>query len=98
MKPDSLMSNRRILIVDDNPAIHDDFKKILGPVGPDTDGFDELEAALFDRARKTAADAGFELVSAFQGCEALELVKKAQAENCPFAMAFLDIRMPPGWD
>src|SRR5687768_4062894 len=98
MNAETLMSNRRILIVDDNSAIHDDFRKILGPTETDPDGIDDLKAALFDRVPTVTADAQFELVFAFQGEEALELVKKAQAENRPFAMAFLDVRMPPGWD
>ena len=40
----------------------------------------------------------FELDSAYQGQEALEMVKQALAENRPYAMAFVDVRMPPGWD
>src|SRR5207237_10456977 len=46
----------------------------------------------------TAATIEFELVFAFQGQEALELVKQGLAEGRPFALAFLDVRMPPGWD
>ena len=91
-------ANRRILIVDDNPAIHEDFRKILCPTGPDRTEINDLKAALFDRARPATAPDGFELVSAFQGQEALELVSQAMSEGRPFAMAFLDVRMPPGWD
>ena len=90
--------NRRILIVDDNPAIHEDFRKIFCPVGADKSHVRNLKAALFDETSKAAPEEGFELVSAFQGHEALELVKQALAENRPYAMAFLDVRMPPGWD
>src|SRR5882757_4961162 len=94
----SLLSpNHRILIVDDNPAIHADFRKILCPTGPDKSEIQDLKAALFDAAPKMAAATEFELISAFQGREALELVKQHLAENRPFAMAFLDVRMPPGW-
>src|SRR5207245_726610 len=56
------------------------------------------KAELVDTARKAATTTDFELISAFQGLEALELVKQALAEGRPFAMAFLDVRMPPGWD
>jgi two-component system, cell cycle sensor histidine kinase and response regulator CckA len=90
--------NRRILIVDDNPAIHEDFRKIFCPTGPEKSEVQGLKAALFDNAPKAAAETEFELIFAFQGHEALELVKQALAENRPFAMAFLDVRMPPGWD
>ena len=40
----------------------------------------------------------FELDSAYQGQEGLAMVKKALAENRPYALAFVDVRMPPGWD
>jgi CheY-like chemotaxis protein len=36
--------------------------------------------------------------SAFQGQEALEMVKRSLEAGRPYAMAFMDIRMPPGWD
>jgi two-component system cell cycle sensor histidine kinase/response regulator CckA len=90
--------NHRILIVDDNPAIHADFRKILSPVRPDKSEMRDLKAALFADvpAKVTATD--FELVSAFQGQEALELMRRSVDENRPFALAFLDVRMPPGWD
>ena len=39
-----------------------------------------------------------ELDSAFQGQEGLALIRQALAENRPYAMAFVDVRMPPGWD
>jgi signal transduction histidine kinase len=40
----------------------------------------------------------FELRSALQGQEALELAVDARASGRPFALAFVDMRMPPGWD
>lgn len=96
MKTPFIQANRRILIIDDTPSIHEDFRKILGA---DTD--DELtlagtEAALFDTPQATRLV--FQLDSAYQGQEALKLVKRAQAEGRPYAMAFTDMRMPPGWD
>ncbi len=90
--------NHRILIVDDNPAIHEDFRKILCPTGPDKSEIQDLKAALFDSAPKAVTVTEFELVSALQGHEALALVKQSVTESRPFAMAFLDVRMPPGWD
>jgi PAS domain S-box-containing protein len=90
--------NHRILIVDDNPAIHKDYRKILCPERPGKSEVHDLKAALFDKGPQTAAAIEFELVSAMQGHEALELVKQALADGRPFAMAFLDVRMPPGWD
>jgi signal transduction histidine kinase len=87
--------NRRILIVDDNRAIHDDFKKILQPRG-NAAGLDDLESALFGgRAR---AQVAFELSSAYQGEEGVEAVRAARAADRPFALALVDMRMPPGID
>jgi CheY-like chemotaxis protein len=86
----------RILIVDDNPSIHEDFRKILCP--PDPIGFDDLEALLFDDVETKAPRPKFDLAYASQGQEALGLVEAAVAEGRPFALAFVDVRMPPGWD
>src|SRR5580692_4928658 len=98
MNTSTLQPNHRVLIVDDNPAIHEDFRKIFCPTGADKSEVQNLKAALFDNTPKAVKETEFELVSAFQGQEALELVQQALAENRPYAMAFLDVRMPPGWD
>ena len=89
--------NRRILIVDDNRAIHDDFAKTLGGGRPDRQALEALEAELFGETADTAAEA-FELHSAYQGEEAIEAARAARAANRPFALAFVDVRMPPGVD
>jgi PAS domain S-box-containing protein len=88
--------NRRLLVVDDNPSIHADFRKIL--CGGRSDRLDEVEAALFGEKQVARREVQFELDSASQGQEALEMVKEALQENRPYAMAFVDVRMPPGWD
>ena len=71
--------NRRILIVDDNPAIHSDIRKILCPAQVKDDSIDDLEGILFDEAPVRHEGLGFELFGAFQGQEALEMVRKAVA-------------------
>ncbi|HMG54545.1 MAG TPA: ATP-binding protein [Kofleriaceae bacterium] len=92
-------TEHRILIVDDNHAIHDDFRKIFAPPDATADTLDALEAALLDRPAVASEPIGtFELVSAYQGHEALDHVVAAAAANRPFALAFVDMRMPPGWD
>ena len=89
--------NRRILIVDDNAAIHEDFRKILAPESAGTQAMDDLESLIFgDAAPETTTS--FELTNAYQGQEALARVEESLAAGQPFAMAFVDIRMPPGWD
>ncbi|HEX3729234.1 MAG TPA: response regulator, partial [Opitutaceae bacterium] len=40
----------------------------------------------------------FNVDSAYQGREGLALVQKAVEAGHPYAMAFVDVRMPPGWD
>lgn len=96
MKPSLAPTNRRILIIDDMPSIHQDFRKILSPDVPDEQSLAGTEELLFGTERH--AHPKFFLDSAYQGKEALELVKRAQAEGRPYALAFTDMRMPPGWD
>jgi two-component system, sensor histidine kinase and response regulator len=90
--------NRRILIIDDTETIHKDFRAILGGNTTDTDAFDQAEAIIFNNAPKNDKQEGFELDSAFQGQEGLEKVRQALHEGRPYALAFVDVRMPPGWD
>ena len=93
-----MSTNRRILLVDDLPSIHEDFRKVLVSTAP-VSSLVELEAALFGTpALAPAQSIVFEMDSAFQGREALEKLKAARAEGRPYAMAFIDVRMPPGWD
>ena len=87
--------NRRILVVDDNRAIHEDFRKILLASARDR-VIDETEAALFDEPQVDTPSASFEIDSAYQGEEAWDLVRKARTEQRSYAMAFIDVRMPPG--
>jgi CheY-like chemotaxis protein len=88
----------RVLIVDDNPSIHDDFRKILCPASDADPRSDELETLIFGSPAKTNPKITFELDSAFQGQSALEKLNEALAEGRPYALAFVDIQMPPGWD
>ena len=94
-----MQPNHRILLVDDNPSIHDDFRKILLGNRAKNEALDAAEAILFDDSPDAnAVGHEFLVESAFQGQEALERVKQAIAEGTPYAMAFVDVRMPPGWD
>jgi len=91
-------SNRRILVIDDNRAIHEDFKKIFNSNARDAAGLAETEAALFGEKPVAECPTGFEFDSAYQGQEGLALIQRALQEERPYAMAFVDVRMPPGWD
>jgi two-component system sensor histidine kinase/response regulator len=90
--------NRRILVIDDNRAIHQDFRKILAPAKSQNNNLVAAEASLFGDTEPQIALPEFQIDSAFQGQEGLELIEKSLEENHPYAMAFVDVRMPPGWD
>jgi CheY-like chemotaxis protein len=87
----------RLLIVDDNRAIHEDFRKILAP-DMELKQLDEIEADLFGRTIEISERQDFDIDSAFQGEEGLACVQKALNENRPYSLAFIDMRMPPGWN
>lgn len=92
-----MITNNRILIVDDNEAIHEDFRKILSPKNVSSD-LDDAESILFGDERINQERLHFVIDSAMQGQEALAMVQAALAENHPYAIVFMDMRMPPGWD
>jgi signal transduction histidine kinase len=89
---------RKILVVDDNPDIHHDFKTILIPEKP-TENLDRLEAEIFGPSEQPSGLTYEYLLSfALQGQQALEMVNTALAADDPFHLAFVDMRMPPGWN
>ncbi|MEJ2701108.1 MAG: response regulator [Sedimentisphaerales bacterium] len=90
--------NRRILIIDDNEAIHEDFRVILANPTEDTSAFDKAEAAILGGVFDKRDQETFDVDSAFQGQEGLEKIQQALQAGQPYAMAFVDVRMPPGWD
>lgn len=98
MNSNKSSGDRRILVIDDNSAIHDDFRKIFGTGRKAEDLLAESEAALFGDVVENAGQPTFQIDSAYQGQEGLERVCKALAEGQPYEMAFVDVRMPPGWD
>jgi diguanylate cyclase (GGDEF)-like protein len=91
--------NGRILVIDDNPAIHEDFEKILmRDTGVDP-GMSLAERILFgDSSTPAPTHPSFELEFAQQGKQGVGMVERAVADSRPFALAFIDMRMPPGWD
>lgn len=93
----SLLRNGRILIVDDNDAIHHDFRKILTPTLDDR-SLHAARAALFGVQDSPSEPTTYQLDSAYQGEQALEMVRTAVSNQEPYALAFVDVRMPPGWD
>ncbi len=97
MTTTSRMSNRRILVIDDNTSIHEDFRKILrGNAG--AAALQEARAALFDDIPPAVVQQGFEVDCASQGQTGLAMVQSAVHSGHPFPVAFVDMLMPPGWD
>src|SRR5882762_11296155 len=93
-----LEKNRRILVIDDNQAIHEDFRKILATNTSASASLDATEEALFGSPKPAGPPTAFEVSSAYQGQEGMLLVQEALAAGRPYALAFVDVRMPPGWD
>lgn len=91
----STQTNKRILVIDDNRAIHDDFRKIFCPDGGTIDA---AEAEFFSEAPVSNAHPVFDIDSAYQGEEGIAALKLAVEQGRPYAMAFVDVRMPPGID
>ncbi len=98
MASDSGSNNRRVLVIDDNASIHADFRKILAADTVAESGPSAAERALFGTASDAPARPTFEVDFASQGRDGLERVEQALRMSRPYAVAFVDMRMPPGWD
>jgi two-component system NtrC family sensor kinase len=93
-------ADARVLIVDDNPAIHDDVRKILASESDHHAEHDRLEDQLLGGTPRETGFAAprYRIDSAFQGREAFHLVRASVDADDPYAIAIVDVRMPPGWD
>ena len=91
--------NTRVLIVDDQDEIHIDFQEILGGKNRKA-ASDNLADVFLPDSTQPSKDylPSFELSHASSGAEAYQMVKEATESEQPFAVAFIDIRMPPGID
>ena len=100
MVSSSASVNRRILVIDDNAAIHHDFRKVLSAHAEHgaQAALSSLEAEILGEPASAAARPNFEIDSAFQGQQGVEMVRRAVLDGRPYSMAFVDMRMPPGWD
>lgn len=98
-------TSSRILIVDDSEAIHRDIIKILSSPRSQERNADlqMIEAELFEdddkyRAPKEMETITYRIDSAFQGKDAVKMVDQAVQDGNPYALVFMDVRMPPGID
>jgi two-component system, NtrC family, sensor kinase len=89
------MPLRRILLVDDMPSIHEDFRRVLAPAR-DSVSLEEAESVLFGAAAPPRTT--FDLDCASSGEEGLRLLRAAAMQGRPYSLAFVDMRMPAGWD
>lgn len=90
----------RILVIDDNPDIHKDFIKILTSSHAPSE-LDILHKSLFDDEKETNQDSflpQFKIDTATQGQAGFDKIRTAIQQGEPYSLAFVDIRMPPGWD
>ena len=97
--PDEREDPVRVLVVDDNPAIHRDFDKILARPTEPVRGLADVETLLFgETPRENRRSMAYVLEFATQGKEGVDLARQARETGRPFEIAFIDMRMPPGWD
>ncbi|MEO8313985.1 MAG: EAL domain-containing protein [Pseudomonadota bacterium] len=92
------VANHRVLVIDDNQAIHQDFDKILCGETDSSTALSDAELLLFGDNATKPVKPKFHLEFASQGQHGVEMAKEGAARGQPFAMAFVDMRMPPGWD
>ena len=93
---DSFPANRRVLIVDDEHAVHDRLHQILGPAA--SSDLSSSSGQLPSLRKAILPEVSFDLTSAYQGQEGLLAVTEAKHSGNPYAIAFVDNSMPPGWD
>ncbi len=92
----------RVLVIDDNHDIHIDYRKALGQFAQrqDQQKLRDLEAFLFEEALPTdqLLSSRLRIDSAYQGEEGYAMAIQARLDDRPYALAFVDVRMPPGLD
>lgn len=92
----------RILIADDEAGIRDSYQEILQSQRDKVANqrLSDLRSRLFNKASQTRSDDSemFDLVLCSGAEEAVSAVEDANRKGNPFAVVFLDMRMPPGPD
>lgn len=91
-------SINRILIIDDNQSIHEDIRKVLCGDDLAEASLSEVEILFPRKSPASISNQTFEIDSAYQGEEGVSKANRAMAENRPYVLALVDMRMPPGWD
>ncbi|MCD4773756.1 MAG: PAS domain S-box protein [Bacteroidales bacterium] len=93
----NISDKKRILVIDDNVQIHHDFKKVLLVSTESENNLDKLEEVFFGES-STQQEEAYLIDCAVQGEEGLEMIEESLKKEEPYAVAFVDVRMPPGLD
>ncbi len=88
----------RILVIDDNPAIYEDFCKVLCPGTKPSKALLALTSELFDEAPQTNEVTSYRIEYAQRGQDGARMVHAGLEQNDPYVIAFVDMRMPNGWN
>ena len=88
--------NNRVLVVDDQKEIHDDFAEMLKPEPLEVSGGELAASFLVEESQPSLRH--FELLHARTGKDALAIVRSGKERDLPVAVAYVDLRMPPGMD
>lgn len=93
------MYNNKVLVIDDEEAILDVFRSVLGPEKENGENLEALNRLLESEEECPVDDRRvFEVDTATQGKKGYELFAAALENGKPYAVVFVDMRMPPGWD
>jgi len=84
----------RILIVDDNRRIHEDFNLVFSNRQRNLELEADRKEIYGQLEQSTVSKPAYELDHAFSGNEGLEKTQSSIAEGRPYQVAFVDIRMP----
>lgn len=90
------MNSNKILVIDDELPVRESYQSILCSQGYDP--LSELEQLFDDDSEVEETSTDYEVSFASQGAEGIELAHKAYQQGEPYAIAFIDMRMPPGMD
>lgn len=89
----------RILVIDDNTVIHEDFQKVLCPSLQVSDDLRALSSKVLGTAEPAIKKSlNYRLSFADRGQTGYALVEEALKNQEPFDLAFVDMRMPNGWN
>ncbi len=100
----SIEKKYKILVVDDQVDVLEDYLRILAPTHDDKRiEVDLIEEEIFGNSKRRAtivdrAEENLDVTTATQGEDAIEIVRNAIEMGEVFSVVFLDVRMPPGMD